>query len=292
MRVLITGSFGFVGRNLLMACKTRGDDVTAIDLHNGSDAMTFFLGSRIQREHYDLVLHCAAYVDGRRGIDGSPAHMHSYNTMLDAAMFQFALRHRPGRVVYFSSSAAYPVAGQGPDATEPLCEGLIDFSILLAPEASYGRVKLHGEQMAADVRAAGVPVTVLRPFSGYGSDQSLDYPFPSFIARAKAREDPFDIWGSGDQLRDWIHIDDIVAATLAAVEQGIDGPVNLCTGVGTSFYHLAVMMAKIVGYRPVYRHLNDRPAGVDYRVGDPTRLYEFFTPQVGLIEGIQRALMA
>lgn len=299
VKVLVTGSAGFVGRHLVAACKARGDEVYELDILNGgvhSDARPFFWhhepwpGCR----DLDLVLHCAAYVDGRRGIDGKPAHLHTYNTLLDSAMFNWALRTKPGRVVYFSSSAAYPAWMQEHDAYGPveqrhrLHEDDISIDAISAPEASYGRVKLHGEQMAADVRAAGVPVTVLRPFSGYGSDQSLDYPFPSIIARAKARQDPFEIWGSGQQVRDWIHIDDIVAATLAAVEQGIDGPVNLCTGTGTTFRELAEL---VTDYSPEIVTLNDKPAGVDYRVGDPTRLHEFYVPQVKLFEGIQRALL-
>jgi len=297
-RVLITGSAGFVGRHLVKACEARGDDVWQLDIEDTANALSFFWGQRIwpQPGHFDLVLHCAAYVKGRSGIDGKPAHLHAYNTALDASMFYWAIENRPGRVVYFSSSAAYPVAmqldGEWEGSCRPLREDDINLNFTWAPEASYGRAKLHGEQMAADVRAAGVPVTVLRPFSGYGSDQSLDYPFPSFIERARRREDPFEIWGSGSQVRDWIHIDDIVAATLKAVDEGIDGPVNLCTGEPTNFIELATMVTKIAGYSPTLRALSDKPAGVDYRVGDPTRLHEFYRPQVTLAEGIQRALMS
>lgn len=293
MKVLITGSAGFVGRNLAKACRARRDSVVEMDTEFDADCLPFFLGDL--RHHFDLVLHCAAFVQGRSGIDGAPSHLHTYNTMLDAAMFNWALKARPGRVVYFSSSAAYPVAmqvnGEWEGSCRPLREDDINLNFTWAPEASYGRVKLHGEQMAADVRAADVPVTVLRPFSGYGSDQALVYPFPSFIARAKARQDPFEIWGSGSQVRDWIHIDDIVAATLKAVDEGIDGPVNLCTGRDMTFGRLADMVTKISGYQPPFRCLPEKPGGVDYRVGDPTRLHEFYRPQVGLEEGIQRALM-
>ena len=295
MRVLITGSAGFVGRHLAQACLKRGDDVTSIDIANGNDAMSYFLASRIRQYEatFDLVLHCAAFVQGRAGIDGRPAHLIAYNAMLDSAMFTWALPYRPRRVVYFSSSAAYPAWMQsGADPVRPLHEDDIDLDQIWAPEASYGREKLFGEQQAAATRAEGVPVTVLRPFSGYGPDQSPDYPFRAFLDRARRREDPFDVWGSGDQVRDWIHIDDIVTATLTAAEREIDGPVNLCTGLGTTMSELAQMVCEISGYKPFYAYHDDRPAGVDYRVGDARRLHEFFRPQVTLEEGIGRALMA
>lgn len=286
LKVLITGSAGFVGRHL--RTDLRDHDVYPVDLVDQLDAAHFF-NTRV--EHFDLVLHCAAFVNGRAGIDGSPAYLHAYNTALDAAMFAWALRNAPGRVVYFSSSAAYPVWDQYGDECEPLYEDLIDITEPNVPETSYGMSKLHGEQMAADVREAGVPVTVVRPFSGYGADQSLHYPFPSLVRRALDREDPFEIWGSGQQVRDWLHIDDLVGATLAAAAADIDGPVNLCTGRGTSFDELADMVTKMAGYSPEIRHREDKAGGVDYRVGDPTLMRKFYEPQVSLEEGIARALM-
>src|SRR6202035_3854150 len=107
------------------------------------------------------------------------------------------------------------------------------------PDATYGWVKLTGERIAREVQNAGVPVTVVRPFSGYGEDQDDCYPFPAMIARAARQENPFDVWGDGQQVRDFVHIDDIVRATLALVDANADGPVNLGTGVGTSMDDLA-----------------------------------------------------
>lgn len=247
---------------------------------------------------YDLVFHCAAFVNGREGIDGSPAYLHTYNTMLDAAMFTWALKNKPGRIVYFSSSAAYPLTDQewsanDGDGPERLREGLISLGRYDAPdppEASYGWSKLHGEQMAEDVRKAGVPVTVLRPFSGYGADQDPRYPFRAFVDRARRRDAPFEVWGDGRQVRDWVHISDVVGAALAAVDQGVDGPVNVCTGIGTSFTELANLAMLAAGYQGVIRYRLDKPAGVDYRVGDPTLLHEFYTPKVQVLAALHDAI--
>lgn len=136
-------------------------------------------------------------------------------------------------------------------------------------------------------------MTVVRPFSGYGEDQSADeYPFPAFAQRARNREDPFIIWGDGSQVRDWIHVSDICAAILAMIDGGIDGPVNLGTGRPVSMRKLAGMFAECAGYSPQFRPLPDKPAGVAHRVADVTRLSEFYKPAVSLEDGVARALGA
>ena len=98
----------------------------------------------------------------------------------------------------------------------------------------------------------------LQAFSGYGEDQDDRFPFGAFRARARRRDDPFEIWGDGEQVRDWIHVDDFVGAILAAYEHGVDGPVNLCTGIGTSFNDLAAMFAAEAGTNRI-QHMLDAP---------------------------------
>ena len=153
---------------------------------------------------------------------------------------------------------------------------------------TYGWAKLTGEMLASHARAQGLTVHIFRPFSGYGSDQALDYPFPSFIARGLRKADPFEIWGTGNQCRDFIHINDVVAGAEAGCAAGIEAS-NLCSGIPTSFNDLAQIVAKVAGYEPAFQNLPAEPSGVDYRVGDPTLMNTFYTPQISLAEGIQRA---
>lgn len=292
-RVLITGAAGFVGRHLLEHYSRQGVNVFALDERLDYSSSVEHFVDTFSGPPFDIVYHCAAYIGGRKGIDGNAAFLHPYNTMLDAMMFSWALRTKPGRFVYFSSSAAYPARFQGKDDPmwgTPLVEDDIDYDCLEPPETTYGLSKLHGEQMARSV-AAEVPVTILRPFSGYGEDQSSDYPFPAFIARAKAKEDPFTVWGDGLQVRDWIHISDFVAAATICAEEGIDGPVNLCTGIGTNFDDLARLCMDTAGYQAEIRHLEKgRGNGVDYRVGDVSLMHQIYVPKILLAEGVARAL--
>ncbi|MFG2001708.1 NAD-dependent epimerase/dehydratase family protein [Spirillospora sp. NPDC048911] len=286
MNVLVTGSAGFLGRRLTDALEARGDTVTAIDIAEGCDALDLF---RDGHRRFDLVFHCAAVAPHRSAIDGRPLTVGAGNLELDSALFQWAARTQPGRVVYFSSSAAYPVCLQDGSHRDPLRE----HDTLIHPEqpdAIYGAVKAMGERLARLYRDQGGAVTVVRPFSGYGEDQSADFPFGAFRIRALAREDPFTVWGDGTQVRDWVHIDDVVGAVLASVDNDVDGPVNICTGIGTSMAQLARMFAVEAGYAPRFEFLADRPSGVTYRVGDPTRLNEIYTPKVTIEEGVKRAL--
>lgn len=316
MKILITGHRGFVGRHLWRALADRGHSLTGIDLlgyrnhqpeladiatEERRDALDFF---RTNTTRYDLAIHCAAVIGGRASIDGTPLSV-ATNLALDCWYFRWLARTGTPRAVYFSSSAAYPTVLQDSEyhdrygATSRdrvrrltlgsrLSESDISLNVMQRPDQTYGFAKLAGEflaQYAEDTR-----VTIVRPFSGYGEDQSADYPFPSFIDRAKRKADPFEIWGDGEQTRDWIHIDDVVGATLAAVEQEVAGPVNLCTGRATSFNELAKLVCAEAGYSPAFRHLPSKPSGVHYRVGDPTKLLSFYTPKVTLEEGIRRAL--
>jgi nucleoside-diphosphate-sugar epimerase len=290
---LVTGSAGFVGRHMARRLEAGGWRVVGLDIRTdpAQDVRRFFREDASAPGTWDLVVHCAAVVGGRRTIEGNPLAL-AVDLSIDAELFGWALRTRPGRVVYFSSSAAYPVEYQSRDIRMRLPEHLIDLAHVRTPDLVYGWAKLTGEMLAAHARAAGIPVTVLRPFSGYGADQDLAYPFPSFIDRAARRADPFEIWGDGLQVRDWIHIDDVVGATMACIVQGVDGPLNLGHGRPTSFLELAGMVTSGAGYRPALALHRERPAGVAYRVADPTRMLEVYRPAIPLELGIAEALVA
>lgn len=295
---LVTGSAGFIGRHMTAELRARGWEVTGCDIVDAGgrplddDALRLF--RRHEGPRYDLVVHCAARAPHRAAIDGRPANM-VYNAMLDAAMFDWAVRTGQHRVLYLSSSAVYPIDLQNDHARprrlreDDQRPDRLNFG---APDASYGWTKLLGERMAAAAADAGLAVHVVRPFSGYGEDQGVDWPFGAFADRARRREDPFVIWGSGDQVRDWIHVDDVVAGALAVVDSDVREPVNLCTGEGTRMYDLAAMICEQAGYRPTFVVAPDRPEGVAYRVGDPDRMHDTFVSLVALEEGVARAVVS
>jgi nucleoside-diphosphate-sugar epimerase len=286
VKTLITGADGFVGRHFQRHLEALKAEITALDLKSGYDCRDFFKQST---ESFDLVVHLAAMVGGRATIEGNPIGV-ATDLSIDAEMFNWAVRTGQRRIVYFSSSAAYPVDLQ----RQPyrLREADIDLGDVRNPDFSYGWAKLTGELLADYARRqAAIEVYVFRPFSGYGEDQELTYPFPSFIKRTVERSDPFEIWGDGNQVRDFIHIDDVVAASLKAVELGIQDPVNLGWGRPTTFNQLAELCFEVAGVRPKrIRHLTEKPVGVDYRCSDNSRLLTFYQPRISLEDGIQLAL--
>jgi nucleoside-diphosphate-sugar epimerase len=306
MRALVTGDRGFLGRHFSAELKRRGYDVLGLDVKatSAQDCRDYFqhqirnLGNPY-RPHFDLVVHCAAVVGGRETIENDPLAT-AESLSIDAEMFRWAAVARPGRVIYFSSSAAYPVAYQAPDGGQvAMSEEMIDSPrVTWEPDEVYGWSKVTGELLADRLRKTGVPVTVVRPFSGYGEDQDPSYPFRAILDRVKAGEDPVTVW-CGDCVRDWIHVDDIVAGTLAVAEDGTEAPVNLCTGEPTPFSTLVRMMIRetvllrprtYLGGLPGVLFMPEMPQGVAYRVGDPDRMLTIYAPTVTLEEGIRRAL--
>ena len=131
---------------------------------------------------------------------------------------------------------------------------------------------------------------MFRPFSGYGETQDMTYPFPSFIHRAINNYNPFQIWGTGNQVRDFIHISDVVSGTLEAVKNDIQGPVNLGLGIPISFIEFAEIACSMAGYKPEIQTNPDAPEGVAYRVSDPSKLLSFYTPKISFEEGISMAI--
>ncbi len=288
MRALVTGSAGFVGRHMVKALEAKGYDVCGADVQSGLDALDVFRSNETHR--FDLIVHCAYWVGGRAAIDGNPLLL-AKNLQLDAMMFDWAVRTKQHRVLYFSSSAVYPVSLQQQESLAgPLHESYVDLKQAQEPDANYGWAKLTGERLAKAAAATGLPVHIVRPFSGYGEDQDATYPFPAIVERARQHVDPFEIWGPGTQVRDFIHILDVVGGALAIVDADHREPVNLCTGVSTSLLELAQLCCAATGYEPQFAPKPDAPTGVAYRVGDPTKFFEFYKPRLSIQDGIRRAL--
>lgn len=284
MKILITGDAGFVGGYFKKALV--GHEIVGVDIEDGLDARKFFANDDT---YFDLVVHLAAIVGGRATIEGAPLSV-AVDLAIDAELFQWALRTKPGKIIYYSSSAAYPIEYQELEQKIRLSEEHIDLSKIKSPDYTYGWAKLTGEMLAGYAEKEGLRVHVFRPFSGFGEDQSLDYPFPSFIKRGMQKADPFIIWGTGNQTRDFIHMEDVVAATLEAVKQDIQGPVNLGLGRATSFNQLAEMVTEQCGYSPSIEHQIGAPEGVQYRVSNPSKMLSFYKPKISLEEGISRAI--
>ena len=194
---------------------------------------------------------------------------------IDADFFNWVVKSKPGprKVVYFSSSAAYPISLQTPERNCVLSESMIDFSGQLGlPDMTYGWAKLTGEFLARHAaKSYGLDVVCYRPFSGYGEDQDFTYPFPSVVRRVGNRESPLVVWGSGEQTRDFIYIEDVVDAVLATLDKIKPGEaLNPCARASVSFRQLAERACRTIGHQAELRNDPSKPEGAFARVGDCT----------------------
>lgn len=314
MIALVTGGCGFVGRHLVQRLLDLGQEVWVVDnLFAGihpfrwhdrvyvpqnmtfieEDVREFFKRTGIP--NFDYVFHLAAVVGGRVKIDEEPMVVAS-DMAIDSDFFNWVVEARPGKTLYASSSAAYPISLQREGYSRALKENDIDFGgVLGQPDMTYGFAKLSGEYLATlAARKYGLSVVCVRPFSGYGEDQDEAYPIPAIAARAARREAPLHIWGPGTQGRDFVHIEDCIDLMLLAVERISDGSaINIGSGKVTTFYEVAEIFARVAGYSPRIVALGDRPTGVHTRYADITRARALgWEPRIGLEEGFRRVYEA
>lgn len=247
----------------------------------------------LDTKKFDDVFHFAAIVGGRAKIDGDPLKV-SLDLSIDAEFFYWVVRAKPARVLYPSSSAAYPNSLQREGTAVALKETDVNVNgdILGKPDMTYGWTKMTGEYLAHLAASHyGISVTCIRPFSGYGEDQDLSYPVPAIAARAARKENPFEVWGSGEQGRDFVHIDDVIDCTLTAMDKIHDGSaINIGSGKLTSFIDLIKIFSKFAGYEPSIKPLLDKPVGVHSRYCNMDYVKEKlgWEPKISIEEGMKR----
>ncbi len=317
MRALVTGGAGFVGRHVTKALLDMGAEVVCVDpivpLTGGlepenwpffdprksknfrferADCRDFF---RSDTSKFDYAFHLAAMVGGRLMIDHEPLAV-AEDLSIDAMFWRWAQIARPERSVYFSSSAAYPISLQRRDGYQLLSEECVDFGDNIGmPDMTYGWAKLTGEYLGRLAHSKfGLNVVSYRPFSGFGEDQDLTYPFPAIARRVieHAAGEDFVVWGSGQQMRDFVHIDDCVRCILSTMDSINNGDaINISSGRYTSFIDLAKMMLEIEGKAGTVRGMSDKPEGVFARGGARALQEKLgFTPQIPLGDGMRRML--
>ena len=317
-KILITGGAGFVGRRFVKFFLDRGDKVVCVDniakftgginpkkwpLYNPYDYKNFNFYKQDCREWFkknkdteiDYSLHLAAMVGGRKIIEDEPMIV-ADDLSIDSSYWQWAVKSKPKKTLCFSSSASYPISLQRKNSYRLLKEEDINlYKSIKLPDLTYGWAKLTCEYLAKIAyEKYNLKSVCYRPFSGYGEDQDLSYPFPSICKRVIENKNSkiINVWGSGYQMRDFIHIDDCVNAVIKSMNKIHNGdPLNLSTGKYTNFISFAKKAANLIGSSPKVIGTSKTPEGVFARAGDIKKQKKFGIKHLITLEkGIKKSL--
>lgn len=310
-RVLVTGGASFIGSHLVDALVELGADVTVVDdfssgkleniQHHVERGLVRLVVGDLFREvvinqsfkGQQYVFHLAADHGGRGYVDLHQAAC-ATNLALDGLVFRACREAGVEKVVYASSGCIYPNHLQNdPSAalylTEDMARPPYDADNL------YGWAKLMGElTLKAYYRDWGMKSAVCRYFTVYGERGIENHAVMAMIARAFVRQNPFVVWGDGQQVRNWTHVSDIVAGTILAAERIDDAtPVNLGTMERTRVIDAAREVLHYTGQKdmPIEFRL-DMPTGPVNRVADNHQALALlgWEPQVKFMPGLRQTI--
>jgi UDP-glucose 4-epimerase len=314
-KVLVTGGASFIGSHLVDRLLERGaivrvaDDLSSGRLDNLRDSIAhieFVRGDLKDRcfadsvtKGMEVVFHLAASHGGRGYIDTHPAECAS-NMALDGIVFESAFKAGVERICFASSACVYPVNLQGkPKAGNVIYleEGMAD---PFAPgkafaDGEYGWAKLMGEMaLRAYHKQYGLKCASCRIFTAYGERENESHAIIALIAKAFIQMDPYVIWGTGEQDRNFTYVGDIVEGMMLAVEKIEDGSaVNLGTSEHIKIKEVARKIFKYTGFTPK-RILFDtsKPVGVFSRAADLKRARQLlgWEPKIPIDEGLKRTI--
>ena len=286
MRTVVTGGAGFIGSNLVDALIERGDDVVVVDnFATGRREYVNPAATLLEqdiREPYeadaDVVFHLAAQADVQASMK-RPA----YDAEVNVVGTVNVLLASPGAQVIFASSGG---AGYG-ECPVPAGE---DAPFL--PLSPYGIAKKCGEEyLLGWNRIHGTTHVPLRFANVYGprQDSGLEGGVVAIFLERLADGKPTTIFGDGTQSRDFVYVDDVVEAMLAAVGRE-GGPYNVGTGEPTTISELHDAAARIAGVGAEPSHEEARLGDVHRSVLDVSRIERElgWRPQVSLDDGLQR----
>ena len=314
--VLVTGGASFISSHLIDKLVEFGASITVVDdLSNGKKENLVNSWDKIKFIHQDLeyiskkeitdiftgneiVFHFAADHGGRGYIDTHPADVCS-NFAIDHHVFEACSNTNVEKVIFSSSACVYPTELQNKigsdyklkeDDSDP--ENLDGF---LSADVEYGWAKLMSEvQMKSFYKQYGLKGCPVRFVTAYGPREDETHAIIALIYKAIEKMDPYEIWGDGNQERDFTYVEDIVSGSILAAEKISDmTPVNLGTGQRYKMIDVVKMICKILNWMPSsFNFDTSKPSGALSRSLDNTRAKELlgWEPKFSLKEGLEKTI--
>jgi UDP-glucose 4-epimerase len=242
----------------------------------------------------DRVFHLAADHGGRGYISNYPANC-ATNMALDNIVFETAVENGVEKITFASSACTYPTDIQ--QEKRRLREDMVSFDErggAYADEA-YGWAKLMGERsLQAFHEQYGVDTSAVRIFTAYGPRENETHAIIALIAKAYAEQDPYQIWGDGEQTRNFTYVKDIVSALVLANENISDAtPVNAGIPEYISINEAVEAIFEYMDWEPdKINRMTDKPVGVRHRAADTTRAEELlgWEPEYTLEDGMAETI--
>ncbi|HZW57369.1 MAG TPA: NAD-dependent epimerase/dehydratase family protein [Nitrososphaerales archaeon] len=324
-RVIVTGGAGFIGGTLADELLGLGADVTVVDKlafpneswiwqaklnrlseiyqkHGLKNVQMEIMDLTNERERFqllagshDVVFHLGAVFGGREFVD---IHQAECSRMLAIDHNVIRASHEAGieHLHYSSSACVYAPSLNKPGYLLKEDDILSTGEGWKSSDNLYGFAKLMGEmQLLAFGREHNFKSSVTRYLTVYGPGElDATHAIASLVEKALNRQDPYVVWGSGNQERGFTYVDDIVRGTILAAENIADGtPVNLGWDKRYNIRDVANLILRVSHHRPnLVRFDRSKPEGPFSRALDITRAKELlgWRPQIDLEEGLERTV--
>ena len=306
-KALIAGGTGFIGGNLALRLLAEGCQVRST-LHRRPPAvqnpsveyvqadLTLLDDCRRAVEGMDYVFMCAANTSGAAVMSATPLVHVTPNVVMNAQLMDAAYSVGVKKYLFISSSAAYP-----PSDDRPVHEDEMFVGDPYDTYYSVGWMKRYAEILCliyAQRLKPPMPTVVVRPSNAYGPLD--DYEFgtshmmAALIRRVVERHQPLEVWGTGDDVRDLIYIDDLIDGMIAAFEKtDCYAAVNIALGEGHTVKQVLQTILDVDGYTDAdVRFDPTKPFTIPVRLIDTARArYELgFEAKTGLREGISKTV--
>tara|TARA_B100001123_G_C15323378_1_gene1028663 strand:- start:1245 stop:2294 length:1050 start_codon:yes stop_codon:yes gene_type:complete len=314
--VLVTGGASFIGSHLVDKLVYLGSKVTVVDnlssgtlenLDQSKEKITFLNQDleyisksdldKIFRDQ-EIVFHLAAVHGGRGYITTHPADVSS-NYSIDHHVFEGCNDSNVKNLVFASTACVYPTKLQDTIGSDYKLKEQdadpTDLDKLMSADIEYGWEKLMSEmQLNAFKKQYGLKGCPVRFVTAYGPRENETHAIIALIYKAIEKMNPYQIWGDGNQERDFTYVEDIVDGTILAAEKISDGtPVNLGTGDRYKMIDVVNMIFKILNWKPDKLEFDtSKPVGALSRALDNERANNLlgWSPKFNLEDGLRKTI--